>query len=105
MTNNPPPDSSPELGLEMVAPITDDEKAELDFLRYEAAHLQRQLRTLEMSLDQATIDRDTIRHEKNLMAQDFQWTLDRLANSPLGPFLRRTEGFKRMWSSWGSTTS
>ena len=105
MTNDATPDSSPELGLEMVAPITDDEKAELDFLRYEAAHLQRQLRTLEGALDEATIERDTIRHERNLMAQDFQWTLDRLANSPLGPFLRRTEGFKRMRSSWGNSTS
>jgi len=105
MTNDAMPDSSPELGLEIVAPITDDEKAELDFLRYEAAHLQRQLRTLEIALDQATIERDTIRHEKNLMAQDFQWTLDRLANSPLGPFLRRTEGFRRLQSSWGSAIS
>lgn len=105
MTNDATPGSSPELGLEMVAPITADEKAELDFLRYETAHLQRQLRALEGELDDATVERDTIRHERNLMAQDFQWTLARLAKSPLGPFLRRTEGFTRMQSSWGTTSS
>lgn len=91
-----------DLGLRMVTPITDDEKAELDFLRYEAAHLQAQLRALESELDSATIERDTIRHERNLMSQDFRWTLDKLGSSPLGPVVRRMPGFKRMKETWGN---
>jgi len=95
------PTNENELGLIPVAPITDDEKAELDFLRYEAAHMQRRLAEVESALDDATVERDTIRHERNLMAQDFAWTLDRLASSPLGPALRRTPGFQRLLETWG----
>lgn len=94
-----------DLGLRLVEPISDDEKAELDFLRYEAAHLQTQLRALERELDAATVERDTIRHEKNLMAQDFQWTLNRLAAWPLGPIVRRMDGFNRMQKAWGDGDS
>lgn len=90
-----------DLGLIPVTPISTDEKAELDFLRQEAAHLQRRLAEVESALDDASIERDTIRHERNLMAQDFAWTLHRLAASPVGPVLRRTEGFQRMLDSWG----
>ncbi len=93
------------LGLTPVSPITEDEKAELDFLRHEAAHLQRRLAELEAALDEATIERDTIRHERNLMAQDFAWTLDRLAQSPLGPALRRMDGFQRMTQTWGDSAT
>jgi len=89
------------LGLTPVTPITQDEKAELDFLRYEAAHMQSRLAEVEAALDEATTERDTIRHERNLMAQDFAWTLDRLDNSPLGPALRRTDGFQRLLETWG----
>lgn len=92
-----------DIGLELVAPITDDEKAELDFLRYETAHLQRRLREVERELDAATVERDTIRHERNLMAQDFQWTLQRLASSPAGPAFKRMPGFARMLETWGSS--
>ncbi len=97
------PDLANELGLELVTPITDDEKAELDFLRYETAHLQRRLRSIEVELDAAVIERDTIRHERNLMAQDFQWTLERLASSPAGPALKRLPGFARMLETWGTS--
>lgn len=90
-----------DLGLEMVQPITDDEKAELDFLRYESAHLQRRLREIENELDKATVERDTIRHERNLMAQDFVWTLDKMSSSPAGPLLKRLSGFQRMVDTWG----
>lgn len=96
-------DSARSLGLAPVEPITDDEKAELDFLRYEAAHLQRRLGEVEAELDAATIARDTIQHERNLMAQDFAWTLNRLDNSPLGLALRRTDGFRRMLETWGDS--
>lgn len=90
-----------DLGLEMVSPITDDEKAELDFLRYESAHLQRRLREIEGELDEATLERDTIRHERNLMAQDFSWTLNKMSSSPAGPLLKRLPGFQRMVETWG----
>jgi len=95
---------SASLGLIPVTPITDDEKAELDFLRHEAGHLQRRLSEVEAALDIAEVERDTIRHERNLIAQDFAWTLDRLNRSPLGPALRRTEGFQRMIQTWGDPT-
>lgn len=94
-----------DLGLTPVTPITDDEKAELDFLRYEAAHMQRRLSECETELDAAQVERDTIRHERNLMAQDFSWTLQRLAKSPIGPALRRTGGFQRLLDTWGETPS
>ena len=94
-----------DLGLIPVTPITDDEKAELDFLRQEAAHLQRRLAEVESQLDAATIERDTVVHERNLMAADFVWTLNKLANSPAGPALRRTEGFRRMLDTWGDAAS
>ncbi len=99
----PKPDMARELGLELVTPITDDEKAELDFLRYESAHLQRRLRSIEVELDTAVVERDTIRHERNLMAQDFEWTLHRLATSPAGPLFRRLPGFSRMLDTWGTS--
>lgn len=94
-----------ELGLELRSPITDDERAELDFLRYEGAHLQRRLREIEQELDAATIERDTIRHERNLMAQDFSWTLNKLDGSPLGPMLRRMPGFARMYDTWSDAAT
>ena len=90
-----------DLGLVPVKPITQDEKAELDFLRYEAAHLRRRLGEVEQSLDLAVEERDTIRHERNLMAQDFSWTLRKLRDSPLGPVLSRSKGFSRMLDTWG----
>ena len=94
-----------DLGLTPVTPITDDEKAELDFLRFEASHLQRRLAEVEEALDVTEIERDTIRHERNLMAQDFAWTLNRLNASPVGPALRRTGGFQRLLESWGDPES
>ncbi len=94
-----------DLGLTPVTPITDDEKAELDFLRFEAAHLQRRLTELEGALDAAEIERDTVRHERNLMAQDFAWTLERLNSSPIGAALRRTAGFQRLLDTWGDAAS
>lgn len=92
---------SDDLGLRPATPLSTSERVELDFLRYEAGHLQRRLAEVEAALQAAEIERDTIRHEKNLMAQDFQWTLDRLASSPLGPALRRTAGFQRLLDEWG----
>lgn len=92
----------PNIGLTPVSPISDDEKAELDFLRHEAAYLQARLDVVEDELEQAVIDRDTIRHERNLMAQDFSWTLNRMATSPAGPLLMRTDGFRRMLETWGN---
>ncbi len=94
-----------DLGLTPITPITSDEKAELDFLRHEAAHIQRRLTELETELDKTTIERDTIRHERNLMAQDFAWTLNKMANSPAGPALRRLDGFSRMLETWGNAAS
>lgn len=88
-------------GIELADPITDDELAELDFLRYESAHLQARVRDLESQLIQIQRERDTIQHERNLMAQDFRWTLDRLARSPLAPALRRMKGFQRLNDRWG----
>jgi hypothetical protein len=88
-------------GIELVEPITDDELAELDFLRYETAHLQARVRDLEDELVQTRRERDTIQHERNLMAQDFRWTLNRLARSPIAPALRRMEGFRRLNDRWG----
>ena len=97
-----PHDEHPtRLGLTPVTPITDDEKAELDFLRHEAAYMQRRLSEAESELAAVSIERDTIRHERNLMAQDFQWTLGRLNDSPLGVGLRRTAGFQRLLDTWG----
>jgi uncharacterized protein (DUF3084 family) len=94
-----------DLGLVQATPITTDEKAELDFLRHEAGYLQRRLAEVEDELDAAQLERDTIRHERNLMAQDFAWTLQRLSSSPLGPALRRTEGFQRLLDTWGTLES
>ncbi len=91
----------PDIGLTPAVPITADEKAELNFLRYEAAYMQQRLDAVEDELEQTIIERDTIRHERNLMAQDFSWTLRRLARSPAGPILSRTEGFTRMLETWG----
>ncbi len=93
--------SPPDLGLIPATPITDDEKAELDFLRHEAGYLQQRLDVVEDALAKASVERDTITHERNLMAQDFVWTLKRLANSPAGPLLRRNAGFVRMLDTWG----
>lgn len=93
--------SQPDIGLQPVTPITADEKAELDFLRYESAYLQQRLDEVENELERAVVERDTIRHERNLMAQDFSWTLNRLSRSPAGPILSRTEGFQRMRETWG----
>ena len=94
-------ESSADLGLIPVEPITDDEKAELDFLRHEAGYLQQRLDVVEDALEKTTIERDTITHERNLMAQDFVWTLKRLSHSPAGPLLQRTAGFRRMLDTWG----
>lgn len=94
-----------DLGLIPVTPITEDEKAELDFLRFEAAHMQRRLDEVETALEAAEVERDTIRHERNLMAQDFAWTLDRLNSSPIGAALRRTAGFQRLLETWGDSAS
>lgn len=90
-----------ELGLIPAAPLSPSERAELDFLRYEAGHLQRRMREVEVALRNAERERDTIRHERNLMSQDFRWTLERLNSSPLGVPLRRTPGFRRMLDTWG----
>lgn len=94
-----------DLGLRPAEPLSPSERAELDFLRYEAGHLQRRLREVESALLAAEIERDTIRHERNLMSQDFRWTLDKLATSPAGPLLRRSEGFQRMVDTWGAPPS
>ena len=91
-----------DLGLRPAEPLSPSERAELDFLRYEAGHLQRRLREVEEALHTAEIERDTIRHERNLMSQDFRWTLDKLASSPAGPVLRRSGGFQRMVDTWGT---
>lgn len=77
-----------ELGLRPVEPLSSSERAELDFLRYEAGHLQRRLSEIEVAHKQ--------------MSQDFRWTLDKLANSPAGPILRRRPGFQRMIDTWGA---
>lgn len=97
-----------DLGLRPVEPVSASERAELDFLRYEAAYLQQrllevkeELRATEHKLHEVEIERDTIRHERNVMSQDFRWTLERLANSPAGPLLRRTDGFRRLTETWG----
>jgi len=92
-----------DLGLRPVEPISESERVELEFLRYEAGHLQRRLREVEESLAIAEIERDTIRHERNLMAQDFVWTLRRLNDSPVGPVLRKTDGFRRLLEQWGDS--
>lgn len=90
-----------ELGLVASQPLSPSERAELDFLRYEAGHLQRRMREVEVALRAAEQERDTIRHERNLMSQDFRWTLERLDASPLGVALRRTPGFRRLIATWG----
>ena len=97
-TPTTPPDDT---GIELAEPISDDELAELDFLRYESAHLQARVRDLEERLKTTERERDTIQHERNLMAQDFRWTLSRLNRSPLAPALRRLEGFRRLHDRWG----
>ena len=89
------------LGLQPAAPLSPSERAELDFLRYEASYLQRRVHELEEEVRGVEIERDTIRHERNLMSQDFRWTLDKLASSPAGPVLRRSDGFQRMIDTWG----
>ena len=94
--------SHADIGLTPVSPITNDEKAELDFLRHEAGYLQQRLSVVEDELEQTIIERDTIRHERNLMAQDFSWTLKRLNRSPLGPVLGRSDGFRRLMETWGN---
>ncbi len=90
-----------QLGLHPAAPLGPSERAELDFLRYEASYLQRRVRELEDEVHAVEVERDTIRHERNLMSQDFRWTLDKLASSPAGPMLKRTDGFQRMVDTWG----
>lgn len=95
-SNDTPP------GLEPGGPISEHEHVELDFLRYENAHLQSRLRELEKQVNQVTIERDTIQHERNLAIQDLRWTLGRLKKSPFGPALRRLDGFRRLESKWGS---
>lgn len=90
-----------DLGLFPVEPLSPSERAELDFLRYEAGHLQRRLREVEEALQIAEVERDTIRHERNLMSQDFRWTLEKLDSSPAGPLLRKSAGFQRMVDTWG----
>ena len=93
-------DDPATLGLERGAPISDHEHVELDFLRYENAHLQSRVRELEKQVRNVTIDRDTIQHERNLATQDLRWILERLDGSPLGPALRRLDGFKRLQRKW-----
>ncbi|NNC79565.1 MAG: hypothetical protein HKN94_05375 [Acidimicrobiales bacterium] len=89
-----------DLGLIPAGPISEHEVVELDFLRYESAHLQARVRDLEDQLKDAVRERDTIQHERNLMAQDFRWTLNRLASSPAGPALKRMEGFRTLLDKW-----
>ena len=100
--------ASDDLGLSPVEPISTSDRAELDFLRYESAYLQQrveeikaELRDTEERLRQTEIERDTIRHERNLMSQDFRWTLQKLASSPAGPLLARSDGFRRLQDTWG----
>ena len=93
--------NDPSTGIELAEAITDDEHAELDFLRYATAHLQSRVIELEKQLLETSRDRDTIRHERNLMAQDFQWTLGRLNSSPIAPMLRRMDGFNKLNEKWG----
>jgi hypothetical protein len=93
--------NDPSTGIELADAITDTEHAELDFLRYATAHLQSRVTELEKQLLETSRDRDTIRHERNLMAQDFQWTLNRLNNSPIAPMLRRMDGFNKLNEKWG----
>ena len=100
--NGPDASSTDPTGITLAEPITDDELAELDFLRYESAHLQSRVRDLERRVKDVERDRDTIQHERNLMAQDFQWTLTRLAESPLAPVLRRMKGFRTLNEKWGT---
>jgi len=97
-----------DLGLKPVEPLSPSERAELDFVRLEVSHLLRRLSETESLLKQTEanladteIDRDTIRHERNLMSQDLRWTLEKLASSPAGPLLRRSAGFQRMIDTWG----
>lgn len=89
-------------GITLAEPITDDQLAELDFLRYESAHLQSRVRDLEQQVRDTERERDTVQHERNLMAQDFQWTLGRLSESPISPLLRRMKGFRALNEKWGS---
>ncbi len=96
------PDPTDPTGITLAEPITDDQLAELDFLRYESAHLQARVRELEKQLRDTERERDTIQHERNLMAQDFQWTLKRLSDSPLAPVLKRMPGFRALDAKWGS---
>lgn len=96
MQNNSP------IGLEPGGPISPHEHVELDFLRYENAHLQARLRDLEKQVNQVTIERDTIQHERNLAIQDLRWTLNRLSSSPLGPALKRMGGFQKLLSKWAN---
>lgn len=93
-------DDPSTLGLERGAPISEHEHVELDFLRYENAHLQSRVRELEKQVRNVTVERDTIRHERNLAIQDLRWTLDRLARSPIGPAMRRLDGFRRLQKKW-----
>ena len=59
MHNNSP------IGLEPGGPISPHEHVELDFLRYENAHLQTRLRDLERQVNLVTVERDTIQHERS----------------------------------------
>lgn len=87
-------DTTPNIGLTPRTPITDDEKAELDFLRYEAAFLQQRLDVIEDELAE-------VKDERKRMAHDFAWTLNRLAQSPAGPLLSKRPGFRRLFETWG----
>ena len=58
-----------DLGLVPVEPLSTSERAELDFLRYEAGHLQRRLGEIESELHDAEL-----KHTR--MSQDFRWTLE-----------------------------
>ena len=98
MTSEQPDSTSvslTDLGLAPVELLSASERAELDFLRYEAGHLQRRLGEVESEMRDAEL-----RH--NRMSQDFRWTLEKLASSPAGPFLNRRAGFKRMIDTWGA---
>ncbi len=78
---------------------------ELELLRSENQHLRARVRDLEHRTESLRIDADTMRHERNLAAQDLRWTIDRLDQSPAGPLLRRTDGFRRLRAQWAGRGS
>ena len=96
MHNNSP------IGLEPGGPISPHEHVELDFLRYENAHLQTRLRDLEKQVNQVTIERDTIQHERNLAIQDLRWTRKRVASAPRGLAGKRMGGGQKLLSKWAN---